>query len=195
MNKQTTHSTSVSLFDLLTNSCDKATQTSPVKNEETPKKEMVSISTQTEFFELEQWSRPITRSTTGILKNNTQKRQYKESSESSDDSDDEEYTPSKKRKKPTITQKREGVETCIPVNKIPFMMDKILQLIPENEVEKYDVYAIETLFLNCALDHHTFQNEEQIFEFVKNAVLNGDKFKISGWKNPVPKPSCSYCII
>jgi hypothetical protein len=193
MNKQTPQTTpAVSLFDLLTNSCDKATQTSPIRNEE---KEMVSVSTQTDFFQIEQWSRPITRSTTGNLKNNMQKRQYEEPSSSSDDSDDDaEYTPSKRRKKSNITQKREGVETCIQVNKIPFLMDKLLALIPENEVENYDVYAIETLFLNCALDRHSFQNEEQIFEFVKNAVLKGDKFKISGWKNPIPKPSCMTCV-
>lgn len=53
-------------------------------------------------------------------------------------------------------------------------------------IEDYDSYAIETLFLNCALDK-SFKDEDEVFQYVYNTVFENEQFRIDNvkWKNPI----------
>ncbi|KAL0485855.1 hypothetical protein AKO1_002130 [Acrasis kona] len=144
------------------------------------------------------WFRPITRSKTGTL--NQSKDSLKESDDDSSDAsgDDEDFSSHdfKRRRMYSCEEYDDGttgVSTCITVSQIPNVFDKLSEFLKiENNLENFDLYAIQTLILNCAMDLVHFKNEDQLFEFVKKIVLERQEFKISGnkvWRNPVPQPT------
>ncbi|KAL9647004.1 hypothetical protein ABK040_013858 [Willaertia magna] len=123
---------------------------------------------------------------------------YNEDRDEHNIGDVEEEVKSKKQKKHDeeedesykITYEEErGVLTCLKIKKLPKLLNKLLESLDQNC--SYDVYAIQTLFLNCAMDIQNFKNEDMVFEFVKETVMSNEEFKINmkEWNDPTPKSS------
>ena len=84
------------------------------------------------------------------------------------------------------------VLTCVQVNRLPLLVQKLIEevriqcsedlhrMIQEDESktgQDLDEYAIQTLFLNASLKIDTFNNEDEVYQNVKQQVLeNLSKF-------------------
>lgn len=62
-------------------------------------------------------------------------------------------------------ENEDGVCTCVRVCTLPQLLDKILKTMDSSY--SFDMYAVQTLLLNCVMDTQNFHNEEMVFNFVK----------------------------
>ena len=83
------------------------------------------------------------------------------------------------------------VLTCVQVNRLPLLVKKLIEEVRTQSSEELhrmtheeskmgqdlDEYAIQTLFLNASLKIDTFNNEDEVYQYVKQHVLeNLSKF-------------------
>jgi hypothetical protein len=106
---------------------------------------------------------------------------YNENSENSEeekksDHEDDDYKPSKKKVKNTSKNVERIIKTCIPVNKIPTLMEEIKEELKEN-FENHDEYLMETFILNSAMNY-SGMTENEFKEFVKTKILVEQIFKV-----------------
>jgi len=81
---------------------------------------------------------------------------------------------SRRTKKP----QRMITRTCAPVNTLPFIFDRVMKALPQEQVHYYDIYEIQNLIVATALadDYETTDSQERIFETVHNTVLTDKKY-------------------
>jgi hypothetical protein len=164
---------------------------------------MVDASTQTnknhmEKPKIERYS--FSEITNQARSQTTSGRKVKRANYNETSSGDEEERDSPLKKKKSNQKDEKIIGTCIPVFRIPYVMQKLQSLMDDGSEDIYDSYAIETLLLNCALDVYSFKNENDLFgrkflflkiEYVRGMVMDNEDFKISSksWSNPLPKPT------